>query len=92
MTAAVTNCKLLLLCSAGIAAQTAAVMMLLEKPRRIARNLSRQIVLIYSNRGQGASDKRKKTKHLHQESNDPFDEFVEFSKPLRLEREQVMAP
>jgi hypothetical protein len=59
MTAAVINCKLLLLCSAGIAAQTAAVMVLREKPRRIARNLSRYLVLIYSNRGQGPSDKQK---------------------------------
>jgi hypothetical protein len=35
--AAVTNCKLLLLCSAGIAAQTAAVMVLREKAHGIAR-------------------------------------------------------
>jgi hypothetical protein len=45
MAAAVTNFKLLLLCSAGIAAQTAALMMLM---RKLALHL-RGYVLIYSN-------------------------------------------
>jgi hypothetical protein len=56
MAAAVTNLKLLLLCSAGIAAQTAALMML---TRKLARHL-RGYVLIYSNEQIEPGDKTRK--------------------------------